>query len=147
MDRIADRLLIAAALIALVSIGGLAAGIAMVIIARECAVSGMRIAAGAQGVVIPASPLGKIKTTSQIVAILALIAAHDAGVWWVQVLLYAAVAATLVSGADYFLNFRRKIEEARATHARERQSREVELALVRERVGADRAGQAAGRPG
>ena len=114
MDPIADKLLIAAALISLVSIDRLAAWVAMVIIAREFAVSGLRIAAGAQGVVIPASYLGKVKTASQIVAILALIAASDAGAWWVQVLLGLAVAATLVSGADYFLGFRRRIEEARA---------------------------------
>jgi 4-hydroxy-tetrahydrodipicolinate synthase len=45
--------------------------------------------------------------------LVALIAAHDAGDVWVQVLLYAAVVTTLASGADYFLNFRRRIEEAR----------------------------------
>ena len=50
---------------------------------------------------------------TQIVAILALIAAHDTGDWWVQTLLYVAVATTVASGADYFLNFRRRIEEAR----------------------------------
>ncbi len=110
MDPIADKLLIAAALISLVSLERLAAWVAMVIIAREFAVSGLRIAAGAQGVVIPASVLGKVKTVTQVVAILALIAAHDTGDWWVQTLLYAAIAATIVSGADYFLNFRRRLE-------------------------------------
>ena len=114
MDPIADKLLIAAALISLVSIERLAPWVAMVIIAREFAVSGLRIAAGAQGVVIPASRLGKLKTVTQIVAILALIAAHDTGDWWVQTLLGVAVATTVISGADYFLNFRRRIEEARA---------------------------------
>ena len=114
MDPIADKLLIAAALISLVSVGRVAPWAAMVIIAREFAVSGLRIAAGAQGVVIPASPLGKVKTISQVVAVLALIAAHDAGAWWAQALLYVAVAMTIASGADYFLNFRRRIEEARA---------------------------------
>ena len=113
MDPIADKLLIAAALISLVSIERLAPWVAMVIIAREFAVSGLRIAAGAQGVVIPASRLGKLKTVTQIVAILALIAAHDTGDWWVQALLYVAVTTTIVSGADYFLGFRRRIEEAR----------------------------------
>jgi CDP-diacylglycerol--glycerol-3-phosphate 3-phosphatidyltransferase len=113
MDPIADKLLVAAALISLVSLDRLAAWVAMVIIAREFAVSGLRIAAGAQGVVIPASRLGKLKTVTQIAAILALIAAHDPGDWWVQTLLYVAVATTLASGADYFLNFRRRIEEAR----------------------------------
>jgi CDP-diacylglycerol--glycerol-3-phosphate 3-phosphatidyltransferase len=113
MDPIADKLLIAAALISLVSLNRVEPWVAMVIIAREFAVSGLRVAAGVQGVVIPASWLGKAKTITQVAAILALIAAHDAGDWWVQVLLYTAVAFTLASGADYFLNFRRRIEEAR----------------------------------
>ena len=113
MDPIADKLLVAAALITLVSLDRLAPWVAMVIIAREFAVSGLRVAAGVQGVVIPASRLGKAKTITQVAAILALIAAHDAGDLWVQALVYAAVATTLASGADYFLNFRRRIEEAR----------------------------------
>jgi CDP-diacylglycerol--glycerol-3-phosphate 3-phosphatidyltransferase len=110
MDPIADKLLIAAALITLVSLDRVAPWVAMVIIAREFAVSGLRVAAAQQGVVIPASPLGKVKTVVQIAAILAVIAT-DA--WWAQVLLYVAVVVTVVSGADYFLNFRRRIEEAR----------------------------------
>ena len=114
MDPIADKLLVAAALISLVSLDRVAPWVAMVIIAREFAVSGLRMAAGAQGVVIPASRLGKVKTCTQIAAILALIAASDTGDWWVQGLLYTAVLATLASGADYFLNFRRKIDEARS---------------------------------
>ena len=113
MDPIADKLLVAAALISLVSLDRLAAWVAMVIIAREFAVSGLRIAAGAQGVVIPASALGKVKTVTQVAAILALIAAHDTGDWWVQAMVGVAIAATLASGADYFLGFRRRIEEAR----------------------------------
>jgi CDP-diacylglycerol--glycerol-3-phosphate 3-phosphatidyltransferase len=83
----------------------------MVIIAREFAVSGLRIAAGQQGVVIPASALGKLKTIVQSAAVLALIAAPDEDVLWVQVLVYAMVLVTVVSGADYFLNFRRRLEE------------------------------------
>jgi CDP-diacylglycerol--glycerol-3-phosphate 3-phosphatidyltransferase len=114
MDPIADKLLIAAALISLVSLNRVEPWVAMVIIAREFAVSGLRVAAGQQGVVIPASALGKAKTIAQVAAILALIAVRDAGDWWVQVLLYLAVVITLASGADYFLNFRRRIEEARA---------------------------------
>ena len=111
MDPIADKLLIAAALLALVSLDRVAAWVAMVIIAREFAVSGLRIAAGQQGVVIPASVLGKIKTIVQSAAVLALIAASDHNAAWVQALVYAMVLATVVSGADYFLNFRRRLEE------------------------------------
>jgi CDP-diacylglycerol---glycerol-3-phosphate 3-phosphatidyltransferase len=61
--------------------------------------------------VIPASALGKVKTIVQSAAVLALIAASDAGALWVQALVYAMVLTTIVSGADYFLNFRRRIEE------------------------------------
>ena len=112
MDPIADKLMIAAALISLVSLERVAAWVAMVIIAREFAVSGLRIAAGQQGVVIPASGLGKLKTIVQVVAVLALIAAPDPTDAWVQALVYLMVLITLASGADYFLNFRRRIEEA-----------------------------------
>src|SRR3954453_3590866 len=66
MDPIADKLLIAAALISLVSLDRLEAWVAMVIIAREFAVSGLRVAAGAQGAVIPANKLGKLKTVLQV---------------------------------------------------------------------------------
>ena len=111
MDPVADKLLIAAALISLVSLDRLAGWVAMVIIAREFAVSGLRIAAGAQGVVIPASMLGKVKTIVQVAAVLALIAAPDHHAAWVQALVYLMVVTTAVSGADYFLNFRRRLEE------------------------------------
>jgi CDP-diacylglycerol---glycerol-3-phosphate 3-phosphatidyltransferase len=108
MDPVADKLMVAAALISLVSLDRLEPWVAMVIIAREFAVSGLRIAAGQRGVVISASGLGKLKTIVQVAAVLALIAAphHDAA--WVQALVYGMVGITVISGADYFLNFRRE---------------------------------------
>src|SRR5436309_8593831 len=124
MDPIADKLLIAGALITLVSLHRVAAWVAMVIIAREFAVSGLRVAAGQQGVVIPASPLGKLKTVVQVAAILAVIATGNHGAWWAQLLLYVSVAVTVISGADYFLNFRRRIEEAREKLVTETLARE-----------------------
>jgi CDP-diacylglycerol--glycerol-3-phosphate 3-phosphatidyltransferase len=117
MDPIADKLLITAALLSLVSLDRVDAWVAMVIVAREFAVSGLRVAAGQQGVVIPASGLGKIKTMVQSAAVLALIAAPNADAVWVQALVYLMVLATVVSGADYFLNFRRKLEELSSTTA------------------------------
>jgi CDP-diacylglycerol--glycerol-3-phosphate 3-phosphatidyltransferase len=115
MDPIADKLLIAAALIALVDKGRVAAWVAMVIIAREFAVSSLRVYAAAEGAIIPASILGKIKTVTQVAAVMALIAAPNADATWVQALVYLTVVATVVSGVDYFLNVRREIEEARET--------------------------------
>ena len=121
MDPIADKLLIAAALITLVSLERVEPWLAMVIIAREFAVSGLRVAAGQQGLVIPASPLGKLKTFFQIAAILAVIAT-DA--WYAHAILYVAALVTIISGADYFLNFRRRIEEARQKLIHETLARE-----------------------
>jgi CDP-diacylglycerol--glycerol-3-phosphate 3-phosphatidyltransferase len=112
MDPIADKLLIAAALISLVSLDRLEAWIAMVIIAREFAVTVMRAVAAERGVIISASWMGKVKTVLQIAAIFALIATNPAP-GWVDVLVYLAVAATVISGADYFFGLRKKLEEER----------------------------------
>src|SRR5437899_10158420 len=113
MAPIADKLLIAAALISLVSLNRVEAWVAMVIIAREFAVSGLRVAAGQQGAIIPANRLGKAKTVLQVAMVLALIAASDPHALWVHLVVYATVAITIASGASYFLNFRKSIEEAR----------------------------------
>jgi CDP-diacylglycerol--glycerol-3-phosphate 3-phosphatidyltransferase len=110
MDPLADKLLIVAALISLVSLGRLAAWVAMVIIARELAVTGLRAVAIERGVVISASWLGKLKTILQVAAVFALIAAHPAPVA-VDVLVYVAVAVTVISGADYFFGLRRRLEQ------------------------------------
>jgi CDP-diacylglycerol--glycerol-3-phosphate 3-phosphatidyltransferase len=69
MDPVADKLLIIAALISLVSLGRLAAWVAMVIIARELAVTVMRAAATQQGVILAASALGKLKTLVQVATV------------------------------------------------------------------------------
>src|SRR5204862_7663833 len=116
MDPLADKLLIVAALVSLVSLGRLAAWVAMVIIARELAVTGLRTVAAEQGVVIAASWLGKVKTALQVAAIICLIA-FDPAPTWVNVLLYVAVAATVISGADYFFGLRKRIAEHQAVGA------------------------------
>jgi len=109
LDPLADKLLISAALISLVSLDRLSAWLAMVIIAREFAVSGLRLVAAAESIVIPASPLGKVKTFSQIVAVVALILPGFAFIWgrplsWY--LIYLAALLTIISGIDYFLKAR-----------------------------------------
>lgn len=116
MDPLADKLLVVAALVSLVSLGRLAAWAAMVIIARELAVTGLRSIAAEQDVVIAASWLGKLKTALQVAAIFALIA-FDPAPLWADVVLYVAIAVTIVSGADYFFGFRRRIEQARSAAA------------------------------
>jgi CDP-diacylglycerol--glycerol-3-phosphate 3-phosphatidyltransferase len=113
MDPIADKLLVTAALVALVSLERLQAWIAMVIIAREFAVTGLRGVAAEQGVVIQASWLGKVKTILQVAAIICLIAVDPAPLG-VELLVYAAVAATVISGVDYFFGFRRMVSDRQA---------------------------------
>jgi CDP-diacylglycerol--glycerol-3-phosphate 3-phosphatidyltransferase len=112
MDPLADKLLIVAALISLVSLQRLAAWVAMVIIARELAVTMLRMGVGHAGVVIGASALGKLKTVVQIVTVLAVIAVTGQP-WWVSVLIYLMVAVTVVSGLDYFFGLRRHIQAVR----------------------------------
>jgi CDP-diacylglycerol--glycerol-3-phosphate 3-phosphatidyltransferase len=114
MDPVADKLLIAAALVSLVSLDRVAAWVAMVIIAREFAVTVMRAIAAERGVVIAASWMGKVKTVLQIAAVFALIAANPAPLW-VDLLVYLAVAATVISGADYIFGLRKRLEEERET--------------------------------
>jgi CDP-diacylglycerol--glycerol-3-phosphate 3-phosphatidyltransferase len=118
MDPIADKLLIIAALVALVSQDRLAAWVAMVIIARELTVTITRMQATQQGVVIAANSWGKAKTIVQVAAIFCVIAfGNPATPAWVDGLVYGAVAITIVSGIDYFFGLRRVLREAEARKA------------------------------
>jgi CDP-diacylglycerol---glycerol-3-phosphate 3-phosphatidyltransferase len=111
MDPLADKLLIVAALISLVSLHRLAAWVAMVIITRELAVTVLRLAATQAGVVMSASMFGKVKTCLQIAAILAVIAVHGQPLW-VSLLLYTTVLVTVLSGLDYFFGIRRRMQQS-----------------------------------
>lgn len=113
MDPVADKLLIIAALLSLVSLNRLDAWVAMVIIAREFAVTVARLAARGEGVVIAANWWGKTKTAVQVVTIFLLILVSPAPAW-LDALVYAMVAVTLVSGIDYFFGMRRLLREADA---------------------------------
>ena len=107
IDPLADKLLTAAALISLVAMDLAPAWMVAVIIGREFAVTGLRSLAYARGVSVPASPLGKIKMIAQVVAILALILAHDQPKFRVigEAGLWVVVVAALVSAADYFRRY------------------------------------------
>jgi CDP-diacylglycerol--glycerol-3-phosphate 3-phosphatidyltransferase len=111
MDPLADKLLIIAALLSLVSLNRLEAWVAMVIITRELAVTVLRLGATQAGVVMEASMFGKVKTCMQIAAILALIAVQGEPLW-VSLLLYATVLVTVLSGLDYFFGLRRQMQQA-----------------------------------
>ncbi len=111
-DPLADKLLISAALVALVDLGQLSAWIVMIILTREFAVSGLRLMSVARGVVVPASRLGKIKTTTQVVAVIAWILQPSVVPWPLAWFLMAvAVIATVVSGFDYYIKLKPALEE------------------------------------
>ena len=109
MDPLADKLLIAAALISLVQLDLVPAWIAVVILGRELAVSILRGIALGKGVVIAASPLGKVKMIAEVVAVLALILAQVTSVLYVigTVALWVAMVTATVSGVDYYRKFAR----------------------------------------
>lgn len=105
LDPLADKLLITAALISLVELGRVAAWIAIVIIGREFAVTGLRVVKAEEGIVIPASKLGKAKTISQVVAVLIIMGENIIYLYpWPigDIAMYIAVIITLVSGIEYF---------------------------------------------
>lgn len=99
IDSLADKVLVIAAMLALIELGRLPAWIVMVIITREFIVTGLRLVAAANGVVIPASKGGKVKTCFQIAALIMLILNIPGG----MALMWAAMVLTVWSGMDYLI--------------------------------------------
>lgn len=112
LDPLADKLLITAALISLVELARIPGWTAIIILGREFAVTGLRAIKAEEGIIIPASWLGKVKTVSQIAAVLVIILqqtyqqyfSFPLGMW----VLYLAVVITLLSGIEYFYRFYKK---------------------------------------
>jgi CDP-diacylglycerol--glycerol-3-phosphate 3-phosphatidyltransferase len=112
MDPVADKLLVSAALISLVQMGLAPAWMVAIVIGRELAVTGLRSIAYARGITIPASPLGKFKMVSQVVAILLLILGRDHLQHFFvlgQIALWIVVITALVSALDYYRRFARRL--------------------------------------
>ncbi len=114
LDPIADKILLAAGLIPLVGLGRVPAWMAAVMLIREFAVSGLREIAAAEQVIIHASPMAKMKTVLQIVAILLLIL--DYQIWPLSFptvgmgLLTLSLVLSLVSGVEYYLKCRQGLQ-------------------------------------
>lgn len=103
MDPLADKLLVCAALVCLVQLNRMPAWVVIIIISREFIISGFRLIAAEQGVVIAASYWGKFKTAFQMVAIIVLILNFENYYWWLfgQILMWVATALTVISLIDY----------------------------------------------
>jgi CDP-diacylglycerol---glycerol-3-phosphate 3-phosphatidyltransferase len=106
IDPLADKLLISAVLISLVEMQRLSAWVAILIISREFAVTGLRLVAAAEGIVIAASKFAKWKTVTQIVAMVTLIINNFPfsylGIPFDVFMVYLMVVMTVLSGVDYF---------------------------------------------
>jgi CDP-diacylglycerol--glycerol-3-phosphate 3-phosphatidyltransferase len=108
LDPIADKLLTSAAFISLVQVNLVPAWMVALIIGREFAITGLRSLAHSRGITIPASRLGKIKMTSQVVAVLMVLVGW-AGVPWLltagQIALWVVMVTAVVSAVDYYRRF------------------------------------------
>ncbi len=122
MDPLADKLLVTAALVSLVELKLVAGWAVVVILAREFAVSGLRTLAASDGIVIAASWWGKIKTVTQMIAILLLLLKVNINTsanainfiknnsflnsfftYVPETIMFIAVLITIISGIDYFV--------------------------------------------
>ena len=101
MDPLADKLLVCSALICLIQLGQLPAWVVIIIISREFIISGFRLVAADNGIVIAASYWGKFKTTFQMIAVILMIFNIPALKTVTFIMLAAAVVLTIVSLVDY----------------------------------------------
>lgn len=99
IDPLADKIMVVAALVALVELQRVPAWAVVIIVAREFTVTGLRMIAASEGIVIAASTGGKLKTVMQIIAIILLIFNIRHGMW----AMWAAVILTVWSGGDYII--------------------------------------------
>ncbi|MFB1049506.1 CDP-diacylglycerol--glycerol-3-phosphate 3-phosphatidyltransferase [Paraliobacillus sp. JSM ZJ581] len=107
LDPMADKLLVSSAFILLVEMGMIPAWIVIIIISREFAVTGLRLVAAGEGIVLAAGNMGKWKTTFQLVSIAALLL-HNFPFSFINfpfdiLTLYIALILTVISGIDYFV--------------------------------------------
>ena len=113
MDPLADKVLVSAAMICLIATGQLAAWIVIVIISREFIISGFRLIASDNGIVIAASYWGKFKTVFQMLMIIVLIANIQMPFFTVlgTILIYVALVLTIVSLIDYIVKNKDVLKE------------------------------------
>ncbi len=129
LDPIADKLLVSAALIALVQVRAVPAWMVILIVGREFAVSGLRSIAAAEGYTIKASDLGKTKMVSQVAAISCLLLSlrYQELAVPAMVLMWGVVFFAMLSALSYFRKFWRRIDE------RVKKRRRRELLLIERR--------------
>lgn len=114
MDPLADKLLVCAALIALTEMGRIPSWVVIVIISREFIISGFRLIASDNGVVIAASYWGKFKTTFQMIMVCLMIANIEALSVLTAIIMWIALVLTVVSLVDYLWKNKEVMKENKA---------------------------------
>jgi len=142
LDPIADKLLISAALISLVQVRELPAWMAIIVVGREFAVTGLRSIAASAGYIIQASELGKTKMLAQVVAVtLYLLGMHWPAVKpWAMGWMWCVVVVAVLSAAGYFSKFWRKVDD-RIKRRRRRELLRMEQERARVAVSARVSGE------
>ena len=113
LDPIADKLLVLAGLLVLMVRFDLTAWIILIVFTRELIVAGIRMIAAIEGVVIAASVWGKVKTITQIVAVVAYMLNDIIDMWYLDdIAMWAAVLITIYSGLDYLVKNIRLLKSA-----------------------------------
>jgi CDP-diacylglycerol--glycerol-3-phosphate 3-phosphatidyltransferase len=114
LDPVADKILVASALIMLVDIARIPSWIAIVIIGRELAITGLRAMAAAEGIVIAAENMGKWKVGAQITAVLCLVLDYHLGTDWIsdvgRIAIFVAMVLAVISGLQYIRDYWQKVE-------------------------------------
>lgn len=111
MDPLADKLLVCSALICLIELGQLPAWMVIIIISREFIISGFRLVASDNGIVIAASYWGKFKTTFQMAAVILLIVRIEALALAADICVWIALALTVISLVDYIVKNHKVLTE------------------------------------
>ena len=129
MDPLADKLLVTAALVSLVQMGLAAAWVVAIILGRELGVTVLRSIAYSRGVTVAASPLGKFKMASQVIAIILLLTLSRGPLQpffiVAQLALWVVMVAALVSALDYYRRFNHVLSPKVADFATAARHREV----------------------
>ena len=113
MDPLADKLLVCSALIALIELERIPAWVVIIIIAREFIISGFRLIASDNGVVIAANYWGKFKTTFQMIMVCLMLANIEALNLVTQIIMWIALALTVISLVDYVWKNRHVLDDVK----------------------------------
>lgn len=113
MDPLADKLLVCSALICLIQLGQLPAWMVIIIVSREFIISGFRLVAAEQGIVIAASYWGKFKTTFQMIAVVLMILNFEALSAVTLICTWAALILTIISLVDYIAKNHKVLTEGK----------------------------------